>query len=381
MTINRRSIEYLFVLYMFLFAFVKPVIAMIPQYSTVVLFVCAILIFIKRLMITTSFNKNYFVIWGISSFLFLIALILGEYFNHYDDTSQYIVNFIIYGIIPVFLIEGVEDFSKVLYYIHRFSIIATVILIWDPFVEYAMMGEYMTYGLYMLWYSFAGLLLTYYLYEKKYVFPLIVIDVFVLIVYGNKGAALCGIFLLFLVVLLKRRLNVAKIVLLILATVAIFSWKSIVIFLVTMLSKWGYSSYSLTTLLILVKNTDSIVSTRTNIWKQAFGFFLKNPLGSGVGAFEKVANGYAHNIELDIMVMFGIVGIVVFIVMLVWAIFRIAMMEDKPKRIFLIGCGMCWFIPMQISLTIWNVLLFWIFWGVLLYDQSQKKGTEYENIN
>ncbi len=126
-------------------------------------------------------------------------------------------------------------------------------------------------------------------------------------------------------------------------------------------------TYSINTFKILLNDSSIITSVRTNIWDDALQVIRAHPFGTGVGFFETYYHGYTHNVELDIAVMFGLAGFFVFVALLIWAIKKLILLKYRNKKIFLLGCLICSMVPLQISLTIWNVLLFWVFWGGILF--------------
>lgn len=210
MRIDRNNNEFLFVLYLYIFAIIKPILALLSPYSTLILLTCVLLVVIKRLMISITISYRNFTIWLLTSVFFVTFLLWGKYIGNYSVVDQYIINFVIYGIIPLFLLTSVKDYSKVLFFVSRLSIVATVIIIADPFIGFILTGGYMEYGFTMLTYSFAGIVLNYYKFEHKWCGLLIIIDLILIAVYGNKGALITALVLLFATIITKERMILKK---------------------------------------------------------------------------------------------------------------------------------------------------------------------------
>jgi membrane protein len=377
MRIDRNNNEFLFVLYLYIFAIIKPILALLSPYSTLILLTCVLLVVIKRLMISITISYRNFTIWLLTSVFFVTFLLWGKYIGNYSVVDQYIINFVIYGIIPLFLLTSVKDYSKVLFFVSRLSIVATVIIIADPFIGFILTGGYMEYGFTMLTYSFAGIVLNYYKFEHKWCGLLIIIDLILIAVYGNKGALITALVLLFATIITKERMILKKMILYIMLVLALVFWKQILTWTISIAELFVKDTYSINTFKILLNDSSIITSVRTNIWDDALQVIRAHPFGTGVGFFETYYHGYTHNVELDIAVMFGLAGFFVFVALLIWAIKKLILLKYRNKKIFLLGCLICSMVPLQISLTIWNVLLFWVFWGGILFEQESEYDTSF----
>lgn len=223
-------------------------------------------------------------------------------------------------------------------------------------------------------YSFTGLLFGYFYYRKRPFLVPIVIELIMISFYGNKGACITAI-LLFLGGMILYSRNVKKIIYSIIACVGILSWRTILLWIIDLAKYFGVSSYSVSTMKIMLSDKSNIVfSARTNIWKTAQMWILESPfLGHGIGAFEVANNGYAHNIFYDITLSFGFIGLTFFIIMIFHSIYKMYYNPCKEYKIFQVCCLLCWLIPMQFSLTLWNVTLFWVYWGLYFYDDKYKR--------
>lgn len=380
MIVNRRCNEYWFVFYLYLFLLLKPVISIVPQFSTIILLACVILILMMKLLISTVMIQKNFVLFLIITVFFCGFLLWGKFVRHYSVVDQYIINFIIYGVIPLFMLTGVKDYSKVLAFISRFSIITTIVVFADPFIKFQFTGGYMEYGFDMLMYSFSGIILSYYYFEEKWCRWLILMDLILIGLYGNKGAAVAALILFFVASNLKERMNIKRFIMWVMAFGGIIFWKQILSIFVSMAEKVVKDTYSINSIKILLFDSSVITNTRTSIWEKAIELIKSNPLGAGVGYFETYYNSYTHNIELDIAVMFGLIGFLLFLLLLIVAIRKIVLINDRAKQVFLIGSLICWFVPMQFSLIMWNVTLFWVFWGSVFFVSSTKIKTSNTDV-
>ena len=362
--------EFIFVFYVFGFAMLRPFLFLFRTRSSVIIAFFIVATLLLCIFNSHVFEKKCFIKCMIASVFFETLL----YFSVPEVSKTYMVNYFMYGIITLFLLINVNDYQKILYWIVRFSCINGILLILDPFFSYQFNGGYMEYGFNILMYSFTGLLFGYFYYRKRPFLVPIVIELIMISFYGNKGACITAI-LLFLGGMILYSWNVKKIIYSIIACVGILSWRTILLWIIDLAKYFGVSSYSVSTMKIMLSDKSNIVfSARTNIWKTAQMWILESPfLGHGIGAFEVANNGYAHNIFYDITLSFGFIGLTFFIIMIFHSIYKMYYNPCKEYKIFQVCCLLCWLIPMQFSLTLWNVTLFWVYWGLYFYDDKYKR--------
>ena len=362
--------EFIFVLYFFGFATLRPIVFLAQSKSTLVIFAFILITVLLSLFNSHTFNKNSFFKWLVISALAVFIL----YFSPKEIRSTYMMNFFMYGVLPLFLLLNVDDYELVLQWVVRFSCLNGIVLILDPFFDYQLNGTYMSYGLNMLVFSFSGLLVGHFYLKNKRLFGPLLIEMAMILFFGNKGAGIASIVLficsMFLTGSSIRRLAICGI-----ACVGAFNWRIILLWIIKCASFFGFSSYALTTFyIILTENADSVFSSRTNIWETANTWIQQNPIfGYGVGKFEIANNGYVHNIFYEITLAFGYLGLVIFVLLLLRSIYKMYHNPYPSYKILQAICLGCWLIPLQFSLTFWSVSAFWVYWGLYLFDDSYKR--------
>lgn len=370
MKIKKATPEFLFVFYIFGFATLRPILFLFKSYSTLIIAAFMAVAVLASLIYSHTFGKRCFIKWLAISTFFEIVL----FFGHREVSVTYMVNFFMYGVVALFLLINVSNYQRVLHWIVRFSCINGALLIFDPFFGYQFNGDYMSYGFNMLMFSFAGLLIAYFYYRKRYFFVPIVIELAMILFYGNKGAGITAAILLLFAMFLSGS-KVRRLIYGAVGCLGALSWRTVLLWAIDAAQYFGVTSYSVTTLKIMVSdNADFIFSSRTDIWKVAQMWIEKKPFfGYKVGAFESVVNFYAHNIFYDITLCFGLVGLVLFVILLLHSIYKMYYNPCREYKLFQLCCLCCWLLPMQISLTLWNVPLFWVYWGLYLFDDKYKR--------
>lgn len=376
---NKKVItpEFIFIFYIFGFITLRPVLFLFQRYTSEIIACYIIGTVILSLVNKHTYKKNSLLKWIVVSALFEILL----YISPNEITETYKSNFFMYGIVVLFLMLNVRDFKLVLNWIFRFSCLNGALIVLDPFFDFQFTGGYMEYGFNMFMFSFSGLLVGFYYMKKKYLFPFIIVELLMISFFGNKGACIAAI-LLFLSGMFFFGNDLKKFVLCIVTCFGLLNWRMILLWIIDLAKYFGVSSYSITTMQMMISDySDVIFSARTDIWETASKWILQKPFfGYGVGVFEKVTHGYAHNIFFDVTLAFGLFGLAVFVLLLIYSVYRLYRNSNTAYKIVQGGCLLCWFVPMQISLTLWNVSLFWVYLGLCLYDVKHRK-IHYKNHN
>ena len=377
MRIKVASPEFVFVFYIFGFATLRPVLFLFRAYSTLIVAAFIIVAVAASLICSHVFGERCFIKWLVISAFFEMILFFGQR----EISVTYMVNFFMYGVVALFLLMNVCDYQRVLYWVVRFSCINGVLLILDPFFGYQFNGNYMSYGFNMLMFSFTGLLIARFYYRNRFFSVPIVIELAMILFYGNKGAGITAAILLLYAMFLSGS-KVKRLIYCAVGCIGALSWRTVTLWVIDAAQYFGINSYSITTLKdMLSDNADIVFSVRTDIWEAAGMWISQKPVfGYRVGAFEAAIKLYAHNVFYDITLCFGFVGLAVFIVLLLHSVYKMYRNPYKEYKLFQLCCLCCWLLPMQISLTLWNVPLFWVYWGLYFFD-DQYKRQKIQSIN
>lgn len=372
--INKKRVltnEFLFVLYFCMFSFLKPLTVNAGGLSKVILLSFTLLILLAYM----TYNRLFF---DLSRFLSLtvmlsfiaLAFAFDTVFRGNSVIYQNLYHFIIYGMVPLFLLINVKDYKKLLWWWCTLTLLAGLLFVADPFFGYRLSGGYMPFGFNHMLPAFLSSIVLFLYYRRKWaIIPAIVLFV-ELLMYSNKGSVLtAGIFCLLFFLFLRKQQNkrIFHIILIILVIAVVLYLLRFVLFdLVYDFAKSiGVDSYSLRTFReMLYVSTDRIFSMRTDIWAICLEELKQNLfLGIGVGSFQARYGFYPHNIFFDIFVSSGIFATFVFIILLIKSIFDLKK-YNKDKTVFLFVILILWLFPMQISLNMWSYAPFWIYWGV-----------------
>ena len=373
--------EFYFVSYSFLFLFIKPLYRINTGSSTILLLFLILLVLLCFFLFCDIKTSYRFLRCFVFLSCFLMIFIVNYILCKNDIMRQYFENFVLYAVIPLIFILNVNNYRKVLNYFCAFSCVAGIMLCIEPFVGYAFTSDYMQFGFNMLFYSFIGLiLLIFSLHKKVFIIPLIA-ELLLIFLYGNKGAFITAIVLLLFFLIFVSKHKLLKFFVFILSIVCIIFWKEILLELINIGRYLGIDSYSLDTFKILISdNYEVVTNSRIDIWKQAWEWIKDYPIfGSGIGTFEVAEHGYAHNIFIDITVTFGIVGLVIFFVFLLKSLFVIKRCENAFQKQFILALLLFWIVAMEVSLTFWSTIGFWIYLEICFLSQDSKMRRRVKN--
>lgn len=367
----KKNYEILPALYMCIFQFIRPIVTIMPQYSTTILFgVAAVMCCVAFFRVVNE--KRRIVLFVLFCMGFSVYFLL-EMFRNNKLLSEAIYYFVIYGLIPVFLLIGVRDYGKLLKYYCIFALCRGVLYLLDPLNGYQWSGDYMGFGFTaMLPGVAASVIVLFYYRQKLAVLPL---SIFLLesFVCANKGAVIAAVVLVVVSYVYFGRFNKIRwgrvAVVMVLAVLAISLRMVILEGLFVIADYFGLESYSLTTFQqMLLESGDKIYSARTNLWEYALEGFRQNVfIGMGEGWFEERHNGYPHNIFMEVLVNTGLVGITLFVAGLLTSIRYVVREKNPDLKVFLIVMLILWFVPCMVSLTFWSVIEFWMYFGLLIY--------------
>lgn len=377
---KRLSTELLFTIYTFVFVLLRPIFYLTDFNSTLLLALSGIVILALYFVRAPFLNVNKMLILLVICLSYLLIYGTQKIITPNSLMNQYFANFVIYTVIPLFLLQNVKDFGKVLLHYYHLSIIVGILIGLDPLFEYRFTGDYMQYGFNMLMFSYAGLLIGVSYFNKRILWIPIAIELVFIAFWGNKGALLASVMLLLFVWLKRLKKMSTKIFFILIGLVGVSFYDKIILAAIDLAKRLGINSYSMTTFeIMLSENANIIYDSRLDIWREAIAHIKQSPLfGSGIATFEEQTGGYAHNIFLDIALTFGLIGLFAFICVLIHSVIMLCKSKNTEVKLFQSICLGCWLVSMQFSLTFWNVILFWVYWGVYLYGLlSEKKDSRY----
>lgn len=372
--------EFLFALYYFAFFFIRPLAMAIPSLSTLLLIGSTGLIaFVYLCVNLRGFNRVYFgrmvMIFAFVLTLFLIDLCFR--YNSYLFTYAY--EFLIYGLIPLFLLIQVTNYEKLLYYWSIMAVLAGLLFSLDPLNDYAWTGNYMIYGINVAIPAFAGSIVLSTYFRKRWNYVLAAVFLVEVVLFANRTTIITALAILMagFVYFHKGKTNKRWLILSTVVLITVFLFRNqIVEQALNIAESLNIDSYALTKLQqMLNKSGSSVMGSRMQIWENAWEMIWRHPiLGNGVGMFETENPGCVHNVFLDIWTFSGIVGLLLFVFILVWSIVLMFRSQDPAKRVFDMTMLILWIVTMQFSLTLWAVIPFWTYFGSVYMKQGDRKA-------
>ncbi|MGV3073735.1 O-antigen ligase family protein [Clostridium baratii] len=198
-----------------------------------------------------------------------------------------------------------------------------------------------------------------------------------LLVFANKGAIISAIFLIFLINIINFKFTAKSFfkyaTLIIISIFIIINIENILKDISYILQKNNMSSYSINTMLAYFEDGNNIsLNSRVGLWDSAFNMFKKNPiLGNGVGSFKELYDIYTHNIFLDVLVFYGIIGLIILIILLINSLLKIKKSSYYFKITFIIFFVL-WCPTLLVSSSFYSNYGFWIFIGMGLKNRKNQ---------
>lgn len=370
--------ELAFVIYIWSFTFLRPILHFFPSLSTIILLGvsigCLVLsLSAKSFIKTKEVYNSYFYIIG----LFLIFL-LDNAFRNTDYSFDLLYNLVYSVIIPLFLFTSISNFKAILLYNSWFSLVLIFLLGLDPFYEYSIFTDYMNYGVKLALPAYIGCYIGY-KYLKKKVFILgVVFSLACVLFFSNRSCLLSAIFFTIVINYLSSKNKIKTIILILFSVLTFYLFSFFLVDFLKLLYSYivsmDYNSYSLYKIIYQLENNnnlDVVLSGRDHIWDNAIYLIDENPIfGTGSSFFLANFGTYPHNIILDILLSFGFVGLITLVVILSKSFVRYQRMQDLDLKIICTWFLFLWFPILFFSLTYSVSFPLWIFIYIMFYKQN-----------
>lgn len=324
------------------------------------------IIFILLIVIFQFQIKKYVVITlVISTLLFLINYFLF-------DNQEIVLLIFIEFLLKCFSLYMIASFqfspTYLKKYFYFFSFINFLIL--SGVVLFGLIEdmEYMRFGYAMLPTTLISL---YAMREnKKLLNAFIGTSSFILIlIFGSRGPIL-GMLIFFLILLfidkkLKIYHRILSIFLLIIGYVYLFTFDGLIKILNFIYYDLNLQTYSINKLrAMIIDGFAESSSGRDYLYNQFFNQIMNSPLfGSGIGISHRLWEVTPHNLFLQILLEFGFVGIVGFIVIALFMIYQLVLIRKAENELFLLLCIIfsVSFGRLLVSSDIWIRQELWLF--------------------
>lgn len=315
--------------------------------------------------------------------LYAISLCLA--FN--DCGFGYFQNFIRYVILGSVLLMQIDEnqIEKALDYYCWSCVFAFLAFGFLPFTgsldSYMQMAYFetgMAYGESVITPCFIGI---YVLYKRLNKIPILLLAYMCLalgFILANRSTTLVCLFFIVAYSLWIDENNVKKIVLYVLCGILVlivyYNIQMILEFLNNYLSSRGIHSYALTKYEnALNNNSTNFMSGREDTVGLGIAYFKENPIfGIGFGTFNvRTGEPYVHNVFVDWFSTLGVVGGSIFVIMTLWAIWKMHYAKEKRTKMFLLVLLCLWFPKLLFSKTFADNIEYWCF---ITYMISRRKS-------
>lgn len=308
--------------------------------------------------------KKFIIVYIIFSFIFLIHYFLFK--NNRPFMIENIFNYF-FMIVPIFLYSlSIKDYSILKnklktgsYAIFIFGLLSALIIVFNEQIT-------ITYSMSLSYYMLLPAL--FFLEDSIRKFKLISVLLFILslliiVSLGARGP-LIPIVLFGVIRFIKPQVNWSykRVVMSLVSFFSIFLlvvyFENILVFMINILDKIGWSSRTLTLLL-----SDNIQSSgRDYLFTKSWELIKENPIfGYGIFGDRVYLNGfYSHNIFLELSINFGLlIGSAISIILVGFSVYTwVIDRDDVAILLFSVG-----FIPLLISGSYLTSLTFWLYMG------------------
>jgi hypothetical protein len=316
-------------------------------------------------------------------FVIILLIILGIYnlsfaFSYNSAILENFKDFIVHGAIPMYLFTKTNNYEKIFKYMAIMSCILLMVYILEPFNNYIYFGGYMGYGLFLILpcFVFIHIYRKYFNCNRMIFFEIVAF--FEAVFCSNRGTLLCSIILVIMLDLIFKKKSFKKIIEYILIGILIYVvscnlYEIIKCIYYFIEDTFGYHSYSIWTIMKTLSGDTNGLAHRDEIWSAALNFYQLHPIfGSGISSFENSYGIYTHNIFLEILTSFGIVGMVIFIIYLLSKIigfikFKSTNVSKKMLYLVILIIGI---VPLFFSIYMAK----WPFFWILLIISNKDKG-------
>lgn len=300
------------------------------------------------------------------------SLLFDNAFRYNPFVPEAFYYFILYGVITIYFFSFVTDYYLFLKSYVILAISSGFLHALDPLTGYLWSNNYMEFGFVTMLPAFAASSIAVFYLKYKFASIPLVLFFLELLICSNKGSLLTAIVILMLsIVYISNNLQFNTktfITLIFTCLVLYFSSNTLFQFAIKIADYFGIDSYSLTTIQSIINHGGIIGSssdTRTPIWERAWNMYLNHPIiGNGIGYFYTHDKGYEHNLFLEILNSWGIIGFIILTIMLLKSLIYVVKMKNINRKVISIIFLTMSVIPLMVSMTFWKYQIFWAYLGI-----------------
>ena len=369
------SSELSFVLYFWGFMILRPILLLAGQFSFMILLSYALMLIVAPIVTNRKCKINLNLLAIIAAYALAITIDLLVRSNSAIKSS--ITEYIIYGVIPMFLLSQVSNIKLLIDYFSRFSVVILFAYGWTPFADYMFFAEYMDFGFNFALPVFLGIATGRRLFNRKWLFfEILALGV---CLFASRSILLSIGFYYLYIYIIKGENTKKRLIYLItigLACLVIYIYRRpIVVYLYDYMMNSDFYSYSVHKIYLMIITNDVMAafSSRTDLWLEALQMLDSIPhilFGNGTASYYDFMDNYPHNIIMDLLTQYGIVGLA-FTVIIIYHSFKRISIEDQSFKALGLLFLCLWFPKLLFSLYLYKDIALWCFIA-LTYIPSQK---------
>lgn len=383
------SNEFLAALYIMIFAITRIFVTSFKNYSFLILLIFTILIFLLFVFINRKekvlkLNINIITIIMVNLLLFAFSVL----FNYNVFLKQRLYEFVIYGIVSIFLFSKVEDNKRFLKCLASISTVLFFIYFLDPFYNYKFYSDYMNFGLICMLPIFCTCSIARRIFKSKIYTIISLLSFIELFLFANRGATLSAVVIEFFLYFFDQKPTFKTIfknlVFIVIIFIIYFNFSTILSKGIDFLGNHNLSSYSLNSIYQILGSNYNALSGRDIIWKNAIIFFKDSVLfGHGIASFDASYGMYTHNLFLEVLTSFGLFGFIVLLILMVKYLKKLFSLKQRSDRYLYILFFVVGIVPLLFSIYTFKWQYFWIFVYLSLNKTiiSKKEDDNNENID
>lgn len=238
--------------------------------------------------------------------------------------------------------------------------------------EIELMGTaygFLPFVLFLIWYAF----------ERKGLWNTVIalLSGFLLLSMGTRGPVMCMVTFIALYLIVFRQMRIAYKVLLVACAVALNSFMTEIMLLLSVvaeslgLSTRVFDSFMEGQLANLQES-----SGRDVLWTESWNYIKSHSLlGEGFYS-DRLANSqgwYSHNLEIDLLCDFGLIGGIIIFAILLWLMYKSVHHTWNTNGVIVFLVFFCSaFVYLQFSSTFLQASIFWFFLGLCVTFASNK---------
>lgn len=378
----------LFALHFWNIIYLKPIIYIFKDNSTLILLVNSILIFFIYLIGFFIKKISFINVYGV----IIIAIQVLLFSVNFSLKSNaylmiYIYQYASQVVLLILLFSSIKNFKQVLILLCTMSFIAISLYGITPLIYLDLFTDYMDYGFTIAVPAFVGIFISWKISKNRIILFFLLGTFVLLLLFSNRGSILSvlSIYIFYPLLFVKITWNsnfILKLVFSIVLIGGLFLFiKDVILVFYNLTNSLNYNSYAVNRLYSqFILGSDDIFSGRELILQKAFSWIVKYPIfGSGIGGFETV-NNYSHNFMVDFLLHGGIIMAIFYISIILYSIFKWAKIKDKHLKYTILFFFSIWFPKLLFSSSYLIEPNFWLFILGSLYYGSNKNITIYKKF-